>query len=78
MKGTELCLLGRRGKVKPVGHNIRQLVEAIRRKHSQKPDEIRDRIVQVMGDLPRIELFSREKQDGWNCWGNEVESDIEL
>ena len=78
MKGTELCLLGRRGKVRPVGHNVRQLVEAIRYNHSQKPDEIRDRIVRLCGDLPRIELFARQKVDGWDCWGNEVESDIDL
>ncbi len=73
MKGTELCLLGRRGKVKPIGHNVRQLVEAIRYNHSQKPDEVRDRIVQLMGDLPRIELFARKKTPGWDVWGNEVE-----
>jgi N6-adenosine-specific RNA methylase IME4 len=73
MKGTELCLLGRRGKVKPVEHNVRQLVEATRYSHSQKPDEVRDRIVQLMGDLPRIELFAREKTEGWDVWGNEVE-----
>lgn len=73
MKGTELCLLGRRGKVKPVGHNVRQLVEAIRYNHSQKPDEVRDRIVQLMGDLPRIELFARKRTPGWDVWGNEVE-----
>ena len=78
MKGTELCLLGRKGKVKPKGHNIRQLVEAIRREHSVKPDEVRDRIVKLMGDIPRIELFARQKTEGWDVWGNEVESDIEL
>lgn len=73
MKGTELCLLGRRGKVKPVRHNVRQLVEATRCNHSQKPDEVRDRIAQLMGDLPRIELFARKRTLGWDVWGNEVE-----
>ena len=38
----------------------------------------RDRIVELMGDLPRIELFARQKTSGWDVWGNEVESDIEL
>ena len=28
------------------------------------------------GDLPRIELFARQKTEGWDVWGNEVESDI--
>lgn len=31
-----------------------------------------------MGNLPRVELFAREKADGWDAWGNEVESDMEL
>jgi N6-adenosine-specific RNA methylase IME4 len=75
MKGTELCLLGRRGHVKPVQHNIRQLVEAVRNGHSQKPDEVRDRIVSLMGDLPRIELFARKSVPGWDGWGDEVLSD---
>lgn len=40
--------------------------------------EVRERIVQLFGDLPRIELFAREKTSGWHVWGNEVESDIVL
>ncbi len=78
MKGTEICLLGRCGKPKPLKHNVRQLIEAERREHSQKPDEARNRIVELMGDLPRIELFARKKHIGWDVWGNEVESDIEI
>ncbi len=60
----------------------------IRQEHSKKPDEVRKRIVELMGDLPRIELFSRadkqenlfgfDKFEGWDVWGNEVKSDIEL
>lgn len=46
--------------------------------HSKKPQEARDRIVQLMGDVPRIELFARQKTPGWDVWGNEVESDIEM
>ena len=72
MKGTEICLLGRRGKVKPMCHNVRQLVEDTRNGHSVKPTEVRTRIVTLMGDLPRIELFARQKVDGWDVWGNEV------
>ena len=34
--------------------------------------ETRDRIVQLFGDIPRIELFARQEADGWDCWGNEV------
>jgi len=82
MKGSEICLLATKGKPHSfiVSHKIRQLVEAVRdrTKHSQKPDEVRRRIVELMGDLPRIELFARETTEGWDVWGNEVESDIEL
>ena len=78
MKSMEICLLGKRGKPQRYGKNVRQLLRAERGTHSQKPSEIRGRIVELMGDLPRIELFARQKVDGWDCWGNEVESDIEL
>lgn len=79
--GIELCLLATKGKevhklVKK--HNIRALIESERQAHSVKPDEVRKRIVELMGDLPRIELFAREKVEGWDVWGNEVESDIKL
>ena len=40
--------------------------------HSRKPAETRDRIVELMGDLPRIELFAREAAPGWDAWGNEA------
>lgn len=78
LKGVEMCLLGRKGKPKPINHKIRQIVEAKRREHSRKPDEVRNRIVELMGNLPRIELFARQKTLGWDVWGNEVDSDIDL
>lgn len=46
--------------------------------HSHKPAIVRENIVRLFGDLPRIELFARQKVEGWDCWGNEVESDVEL
>ena len=75
---TELCLLGTKGRISRISAGVRQLVVSPLREHSQKPGEVRDRILQLVGDLPRIELFARRKVDGWDCWGNEVESDIEL
>jgi site-specific DNA-methyltransferase (adenine-specific) len=42
------------------------------REHSRKPDEIRERIVELLGDIPRIELFARQTVRGWDCWGNET------
>ena len=69
---TELCLLATRGKPKRVSKSVRQLIYEPIREHSRKPDSTRDRIVELCGDLPRIELFSRKKYEGWDAWGNEV------
>lgn len=68
----ELCIIGTKGKVKIQNHTISQIMISQVRKHSQKPDEIRQKIVDLCGDLPRIELFAREEVEGWDCWGNEV------
>lgn len=75
---SEICLLATKGNPKRVDAGVRQIVLSPRLEHSQKPSEIRGRIVQLLGDLPRIELFARRKVEGWACWGNEVDSDIEL
>lgn len=73
---SEICLLGVRGNPKRVSAGVHSVVMSPLRKHSQKPDEVRDRIVELAGDLPRIELFARNETEGWHVWGNEVESDI--
>lgn len=75
---TEPCLIATKGKPKRISASVFQIIESPLRKHSQKPDEARDKIIQLVGDLPKIELFAREKVDGWDAWGNEVESDIKL
>ena len=88
MGNVEICLLATKGQPKRIKNNVRQLVEELRLEHSRKPDEVRKRIVELMGDLPRIELFARDRgdkdlwgvnrMDGWDTWGNEVKCDIEL
>ena len=50
---------------------------SIPKRHSQKPDVFYD-LIESISPEPRVELFSRAKRFGWDCWGNEVESDIEL
>jgi N6-adenosine-specific RNA methylase IME4 len=74
MGGVELCLLGRKGKPKRIKNNVKQVVFEIRTNHSKKPREVRRRIVELMGNITRIELFARQKTEGWDCWGNEVET----
>jgi len=46
-----------------------------RGKHSRKPDNF----YEVIGNNtkePRIDIFAREKHDGWDCWGNEIEKGV--
>lgn len=77
---AEFCLLGLKGKLVRRGKGVRSLVVAAREpRHSQKPDQVRERIVELFGDLPRIELFARQRVPGWNAWGNELpHSDVQL
>jgi N6-adenosine-specific RNA methylase IME4 len=74
----EICLLAVKGKPKRVGKGVHSVVEYKIMKHSKKPPIIRDKIVELCGDLPRVELFARDKADGWDSWGNEIDSDIVL
>lgn len=72
--GCEICLIATKGKdaTKLVKvHNIGSFVESPRERHSKKPDEVRKRIELLCGDIPRIELFAREKNEGWDAWGND-------
>ena len=69
---TEPCLLAVKGKPKRLNNAISQLIFSPLREHSRKPDECRNKIVQLVGDLPRIELFAHQQFEGWDCWGNEV------
>jgi N6-adenosine-specific RNA methylase IME4 len=74
----EMCLIAIKGKMKPKSHSIRQLLYSPIQEHSQKPPEVRDMIVEIAGDLPRVELFARQKTEGWDIWGNELENDVEM
>lgn len=74
-QNTEVCLIGVKKKpnrIKPLARDVLSVVHSERREHSRKPDCIRDYIVKICGDLPRIELFARQHAEGWDCWGNEV------
>ena len=70
----EIVLLGTRGKsISRINAGIRNLQIHKIREHSRKPDEIREEIVNLFGDVKRIELFAREKIEGWDVWGNEID-----
>jgi len=67
MSNAEVCLIGKKGKISRKKTGIKQIILHPKMKHSEKPEETRNRIVELMGDLPRIELFAREKVSGWDA-----------
>jgi len=69
----EICLVARKGKNLVLSHSVRQLQYAGIEKHSAKPDIFRKAIVELCGDIPRIELFARQRVGGWDAWGNEIQ-----
>ena len=71
---AELCLLATKGKPRRIAANVHSVVDTAIEGHSKKPDEVRRRIVRLIGDVPRIELFAREITEEWDVWGNEVSS----
>ena len=75
---TELLLVAstkRSGRTLPLlTEKMSQILMASRPQnvHSKKPDVVRDQIVELFGDVRRIELFARTSAPGWDAWGNEV------
>lgn len=74
---TEQLLFGVKGKLPPNSRKETTRLDAPNGKHSQKPKEMYDKI-EAVSPPPYLELFAREKTPGWDVWGDEVESDIEL
>lgn len=77
--GTEFCLLGIAGKpMQPflkagiLNHFSRP---SVRGQHSTKPDSFYA-MVESMSPGPRADLFARKKREGWDVWGDEVDSDF--
>jgi len=74
---TEDCLLGIRGNIPKIGHTT-QIIFSPVREHSRKPDDQYRKIEALYPNMKYLELFARRKREGWDSWGNEIESDIEL
>ena len=53
-------------------------MQVVRGQHSAKPAEVRRRIGLMFPEQRKVELFARKRVNGWDCWGNEVESDVSL
>lgn len=65
----EICLLCTKGKLKRMSASVHSIIDTPVEEHSRKPAIVRDKIVQLCGDLPRIELFARDRFLGWDSWG---------
>ena len=75
---AEACLIATKGKPKRESMSVHSVVESPIMKHSKKPEHVRELIIELCGDLPRIELFCRDSPDGWDTWGNECECSVEI
>ncbi len=67
----EPFLIGTRGQPK-TARNIRSVIEGPIREHSRKPDEAFTAAENLIPAARRVELFSRQRREGWTVWGNEA------
>ena len=70
---AEICLLATQGRPKRQSASVHQFIIAPVREHSRKPDITRDKIVELLGDVPRVEIFARERAEGWDAIGNGID-----
>ena len=70
---SEFCLLAKRGTIKRISASVHSVIISKIQEHSKKPYEARKRILELCGDLPRIELFARNKTEGWDAIGNDID-----
>lgn len=76
--GSESAIIATKGKFKPASRSVRAVRRAPVGRHSEKPNEFRDDIVQLAGDVPRLELFARIATPGWDVFGNECDASIHI
>lgn len=76
--GSESAIIAVKGKGAQLikNHSIRAVITAAATKHSEKPNEFRGAIVNLCGDVPRLEMFARQASDGWDVFGNEAPDSI--
>lgn len=70
---AEFCLIATKGNPKRIDKSVHSVVISQIGRHSEKPLEVRDRIVRLMGDIPRIELFARKRTEGWTSIGYDID-----
>ena len=71
-QNAEFVVVGRRGRPVRASRSVHSVIVAPRREHSRKPDEFYARVERLVGDVPKAELFARERRGGWSSWGDEI------
>lgn len=74
---SEHLLFGTRGKAPILFRSQPSWLFAPRQEHSHKPEE-QYAVIERCSPGPYLELFARRRQPGWDCWGNEIDSDVAL
>ncbi len=74
---TEHCLFCVRGSLRLIGPAEPTAILAPRTKHSVKPEAFYA-MVERQSPGPRLDVFARMKREGWDVFGNEVPSDVDL
>ena len=75
----EMLLICTKGSCTPEKRKLYDSVVSIpKTKHSKKPDYFADLIDELYFTGERVELFARDKKEGWDAWGNEVENSIDI
>lgn len=72
---TENLLFGVKGGLRTLQPGRRQvnIMMSRKREHSRKPEESYD-LIEACSPGPYLELFAREKVEGWTQWGDELET----
>jgi len=76
--GSESAIIATKGKPKPASRSVRAVSSHVVGKHSEKPQHFRDACVELAGDVPRLEMFSRGNFEGWDAFGNECKDSIAI
>lgn len=79
LTSVELCLVFKKGRIpKKADNTVRQFLSEKLGRHSAKPTEVRKRIDRMYPEAKKIELFARERHQGWDVWGNEAPEEYTL
>lgn len=72
---TEMILFGVKGRLRTLkpGRTQVNIISTRKQEHSRKPEELYD-IIEACSPGPYVELFARERHEGWKSWGDEVDT----